>query len=142
MERAEFVYMIKEVWDELREDVPDLKIETYRDGGSMAFFMPDSELIMLAPIQQFVSKNHVTCWFNSILVLKEGCKIFSDSTKDENIIGRIVFDSHPIDEEKREKYKNDIKMLLKSLRLNKYISKNKNYGKSKLYPEVCNNQQQ
>lgn len=130
MRRDEFVYMIKEVRDELEKEFPDLgiRVETYRDGGSIAFFMPDEELIMLAPIQQLVEKNHITHWFNHIEILKEGCKTFSDSYKKENVAGRLMFDGLPLQviesKEKREKYKYDIKILLKSLRLNKYINKN------------------
>ena len=125
MRRDEFIYMIKEVWDELREEFPDLRIETYRDGGSVAFFMPDEELVMLAPVQHLVEKERYISWFNHIEVLKEGCTKFEDSYKKENIAGRIMFDGLPLNvidsKETKERYKRDIKNLLKSLRLNKYI---------------------
>ncbi len=128
MRRDEFIYMIKEVWAELREEFPDLRIETYRDGGSVAFFIPDEELVMLAPVQQLVEKNHIAHWFNHIEILKEGCKTFADSYKKENVVGRLLFDGLPLQvigsKEEKERTKRDIKTLLKSLRLNKYINKN------------------
>lgn len=124
MRRDEFIYIIKEVFEELREEFPDLRIETYRDGGSVAFFMPDEELVMLAPVQQLVEKNHITHWFNHIEILKEGCNTFADSYKKENVIGRLMFDGLPLQVtesgDEIERTKRDIKTLLKSLRLNKY----------------------
>lgn len=128
MRRDEFIYMIKEVYAELLDEVPDLIIVTYRDGGSVAFFMPDEELVMLAPVQYLVEKERYISWFNHIEVLKEGCTKFEDSYNKENIAGRIMFDGLPLNvidsKETKERYKRDIKNLLKSLRLNKYINKN------------------
>lgn len=124
MRRDEFIYIIKEVFEELREEFPDLRLETYRDGGSVAFFMPDEELVMLAPVKHLVEKNHITYWFNHIEILKEGCKTFTDSYKKENVIGRLMFDGLPLQVtesgDEIERTKRDIKTLLKSLRLNKY----------------------
>lgn len=124
MRRDEFINIIKEVFEELREEFPGLKIETYRDGGSVAFFMPDEELVMVAPVQQLVEKNHITYWFNRIEILKEGCKTFADSYKNENVVGRLMFDGLPLQVtesvDERERTKRDIKTILKSLRLNKY----------------------
>lgn len=125
MRRDEFIYLIKEVYAELLDEIPDLKITTYRDGGSVAFFMPNNDLVMLAPVQHLVEKERYVSWFNHIEVLKEGCTKFEDSYKKENIAGRIMFDGPPLNvidsKETKERYKRDIKNLLKSLRLNKYI---------------------
>ena len=125
MRRDEFIYLIKEVYAELLDEVPDLRITTYRDGGSVAFFMPNNDLVMLAPVQHLVEKERYVSWFNHIEVLKEGCTKFEDSYKKENISGRIMFDGLPLNvidsKETKERYKRDIKNLLKSLRLNKYI---------------------
>lgn len=125
MRRDEFIYLIKEVYAELLDEIPDLKITTYRDGGSVAFFMPNNDLVMLAPVQHLVEKERYVSWFNHIEVLKEGCTKFEDSYKKENIAGRIMFDGLPLNvidsKETKERYKRDIKNLLKSLRLNKYI---------------------
>ena len=124
MKRDEFIYLIKEVYDELRGEFPDLSITTYRDGGSVAFFMGETELVMLAPVQTLTDKNRIVQWFNHIEILKEGCTKFEDSYKNENIAGRIMFDGLPLNviksDGERKRYKRDIINLLKSLRLNKY----------------------
>jgi hypothetical protein len=57
-------------------------------------------------------------WFNHIEILKEGCKDFNDSYKEENIVGRMLFDDLPTESPiNREKIKKDIIMLIKSTRL-------------------------
>lgn len=126
MKRNEFISLIEEVYEELKVEFPTLKIQKYRDGGSVAFFMSTNDIVMCAPIQTTIDENcRCIMWFNKIEILKAGCNRFEDSYNTENIIGSIMFDGLPFDTientEKRDKYKNDIKIFLKSLRLNNYI---------------------
>jgi hypothetical protein len=118
MKRDEFKSVIKEVYTELLNEFPTLKFDVYRDGGSVSISNQNDEIIMVAPVQYIHDKERICMWFNHIEILKEGCKDFNDSYKEENIVGRMLFDNLPTESPiNREKIKKDIIMLIKSTRL-------------------------
>lgn len=97
MKREEALYLLKEVYAELIVEHPELKIEVYRDGGSIAFSIPSEpyrNIVMLAKVNyEREGDNRVVFYINRAIVLKEGCVMFTDTDKDENIVGNVSLEN-------------------------------------------------
>lgn len=96
MKREEALYLLKEVYAELIVEHPEVKIEVYRDGGSIAFVLPleSDSFVMLAPVTgMYDGKNRIGFCINHADVLKEGCTRFDDSFKKENIYGTVSLEN-------------------------------------------------
>lgn len=97
MQRDEAIFFIKEVFEELKKDYPNLTYGTYNTGGA-GFFTKDENgvecLVAYAPaiMQRFPKENRVKYYINCLQVLKKGCTSNNDSCKMENVIGMASLD--------------------------------------------------
>lgn len=98
MKKDSAVYFIKRVYDRLTDEFPKLKIASCRDGGSMLFSVPTDgydNIVMVAPVTRTYNKEHtkvIETRIDHVDILKDGCVMFSDSYKMENLVTSILID--------------------------------------------------
>lgn len=91
MKRDKAYYFLTTVFDEIKKSHPEVKFNTYRDGGSVSFSIPTEKydnIILLAPVTRlYNSRNPKTSEvrIDHIDILKPGCARFEDSYRTENI---------------------------------------------------------
>lgn len=96
MKRDEALYFLKEVYFELSKDYQELKIDVCRDGGSVMFATTSepSNIVMLAPVCGLYDGRRIIGYnISHADVLKEGCTMFDDSFKKENIYGTVSLEN-------------------------------------------------
>jgi len=91
MKRDEAHYFLKTMFDEIKKNHPEVKFNTYRDGGSISFSIPTEKydnIILLAPVIRLYNPNKPNTsevLINHIDILKPGCMRFEDVYRTENI---------------------------------------------------------
>ena len=95
MKRDEAHYFLKEVFDDIKMLVPELKFGTYRDGGSVSFSIPTEgydNIVLLAPVSSTYNSERtrvIETRIDHADILKSGCIRFEDSYKKENVLETI-----------------------------------------------------
>lgn len=98
MKRDKATYILKEVYSELSAEYPQLTLDIYRDGGSVAFGFATSaheyrNIVLIAPVATYPISSkpkRVEFRISCAQVLVPGCIRFEDSYKRKNILGTVT----------------------------------------------------
>ena len=117
MQRDEAIFFLKEVFEELKKDYPNLTYGAYNT-GDVGFFTKDENggeyLVAYAPaiMQRLPKENRVKYYINCLQVLKKGCTSNTDSYKMENVIGMVSLDEKEVLSRFKQSIKSDMVKLI------------------------------
>lgn len=126
MKYDEASYLLKEIFNEVRESYPDIELDRYRDGGSIAFSIPPTEkyreIVLIAPVSNVYNKDHTKVEYreiNHVDIMVPGCIKFEDIYKKENAMKVVMLTGIVGFQIDKEQVKEDIKnALLNRLKIN------------------------
>jgi len=98
MKRGKAYYLIKECFDEVKKQIPNIELDQYRDGGSLAITIPTDtydNIVMLAPIRNVKFNDRNEHFIEYVVTLKEGCTKFEDFYNKENTLESVMLEDRP-----------------------------------------------
>jgi hypothetical protein len=99
MKYDEAYYLLNEVFEEIKKICPEIRMDRYRDGGSIDFNIPPvekyREIVLIAPCSMVYNKEHTKVEYKEINhadIMVPGCTKFEDIYKKENAIKVVSLD--------------------------------------------------